>query len=168
MKLQIVMPKPINKILRGTGHNPLCDDPHNKTKSGLDSKSFCHIFSYRVYYEDTDSGGVVYYANYLKFFERARADFLRNRGIIQSELVKNSGVIFVVRNCQIEYLQPARMDDLIEVGVEIIEIGKVSIRLRQEAKLQEKILSKIDVEIVCVGAETFKPTRIPPEILSLI
>ncbi|MES2677109.1 MAG: tol-pal system-associated acyl-CoA thioesterase [Pseudomonadota bacterium] len=125
-------------------------------------------FVYRIYYEDTDAGGVVYYANYLKFFERARTDFLREKGIVQSELAKNSGAVFVVRNCQIEYLQPARMDDLVEVAVEIIAIGKLSIQLKQEMKLHDKILSRINVEIVCVNAATFKPKRIAPEILSLL
>jgi len=125
-----------------------------------------NLFTYRVYYEDTDSGGVVYYANYLKFFERARTDFLRSKGIIQSELANNSGIVFVVQNCQIDYLQPARMDDLIEVEVEISEINKLSIKLRQQIKMQEKILSIIDIKIVCVDAKTFKPKRIPPQIIS--
>ena len=161
------MHKLINKISHGISHAPLHRDPHGKTKSGFDSRSFCNNFTYRIYYEDTDAGGVVYYANYLKFFERARTDFLREKGIVQSQLAKNSGVVFVVRNCQIEYLQPARMDDLIEVAVEIIEIGKLSIQLNQEMKLQDRILSKINVEIVSVDAVTFKPKRIPPEILPL-
>lgn len=127
-------------------------------------KSIKNCFQYRVYYEDTDAGGVVYYANYLKFFERARTDFLRSQNISQSELVKNSALVFVVRNCQIEYLKPARMDDLISVFVEVVEIGNLSIKLRQEIKLQEKVLCVMNVEIVCVGADNFRPKKIPPEI----
>ncbi len=125
-------------------------------------------FEYRVYYEDTDAGGVVYYANYLKFFERARTDFLRAKGIIQSELAKNSGVVFVVRNCQIEYLKPARMDDLLEIAVEIVEIGNLAIKLKQEAKLQAQILCKVEIEIVCVGVDSFRPKKIPTEVFGLL
>ena len=128
-------------------------------------KSSQTSFQYRVYYEDTDSGGVVYYANYLKFFERARTDFLRALGVIQSELVKNSGVIFVVRNCQIEYLKPAVMDDLIEVSVEVVKVGKLSMSIKQNIKRGEKFLCTMNVEIVCVNSESFKPTRIPAGLL---
>lgn len=125
-------------------------------------------FKYRIYYEDTDLGGVVYYANYLKFFERARTDFLRAQNIIQTKLVEDFGIIFVVRNCQIEYIKPARMDDLIEVFVKVKEIGKVSIAMQQEIKLNDEILCKMDVEIVCVDRHNFRPKRIPEEVLKLV
>ena len=72
---------------------------------------------YRVYYEDTDAGGVVYYANYLKFFERARTDFLRALNISQNELLQSEKLIFVVRRCEIDYVSPAKLDDLVEVYV---------------------------------------------------
>ncbi|MCE3255200.1 MAG: ybgC [Rickettsiaceae bacterium] len=131
-------------------------------------KSDKNSFEYRIYYEDTDSGGVVYYANYLKFFERARTDFLRSKNIIQSELVKNSGIIFVVRNCQIDYLKPAKMDDLVEIFVAVTEVRKASIQMKQEMKIGEKTLCKIEVEIACINAASFKPERIPTEILDKI
>ena len=76
-------------------------------------------FSYRVYYEDTDAGGVVYYANYLKFFERARTDFLRTLGISQSDLATKEGLVFVVRKCVIDYISPAKLDNILEVSVEV-------------------------------------------------
>lgn len=122
--------------------------------------------SYRIYYEDTDLGGVVYYANYLKFFERARTDFLREKGVVQSKLAAEINIMFAVRNCQIDYVKPAKMDDLIEVSVEIIEIGKVSLKMKQEIKLDDMVLCKMTVEIVCVNSANFKPTRIPASILN--
>ena len=81
-----------------------------------------HNFTYRIYYEDTDAGGVVYYANYLKFFERARTDFLRTLEISQSDLAQKENLVFVVRKCEIDYLTPARLDDLVNVSVKIKEI----------------------------------------------
>ena len=124
-------------------------------------------FSYRVYYEDTDAGGVVYYANYLKFFERARTDFLRTLNISQSELAATENLIFVVRKCQIEYISPAKLDDLIAVFVTIKEIHAASIVMQQEIKRSDKILSRLNVEIVCVAADNFRPKKIPTNIKNL-
>lgn len=121
-------------------------------------------FSYRIYYEDTDSGGVVYYANYLKFFERARTDFLRLIGISQSELASKENLVFVVRRCEIDYLTPAKLDDLISVSVLVKEINAASISMQQEIKIGDKVLSRLNVEIVCVAADNFKPKRIPDSI----
>jgi acyl-CoA thioester hydrolase len=128
-------------------------------------KSANNIFEYRIYYEDTDAGGVVYYANYLNFFERARTDFLRSKNIVQSDLVKTSGLVFVVRNCQVEYLKPARMDDLIKVSVEIVKIEKLSITIRQEIKIHDRALCSMAVQIVCVDSGNFRPKKIPAEII---
>lgn len=125
-------------------------------------------FSYRVYYEDTDAGGVVYYANYLKFFERARTDFLREKNIVQSDLVKDLGIIFVVRNCLVEYLKPARMDDLIAVSVQVVETRKTSIKMHQQIVKDDVILCNLSVEIVCVDALNFKPKKIPENLINLI
>ncbi len=119
---------------------------------------------YRIYYEDTDAGGVVYYANYLKFFERARTDFLRAKNIIQSDLVRDLGIVFVVRNCVVEYAKPARMDDLVEISVTVVELGRTSIKMKQEMIKDGLALCSLDVEIVCVNAISFKPKRIPQEI----
>lgn len=120
-----------------------------------------HNSSYRIYYEDTDSGGVVYYANYLKFFERARTDFLRHLKINQSELATQENILFVVKRCEIDYISPAKLDDLIEVSVTIKEMRLASILMQQEIKKDGKILSHLLVEIVCVKADSFKPTKIP-------
>lgn len=117
--------------------------------------------NYRVYYEDTDAGGVVYYANYLKFFERGRTDFLRSLNISQAELITKENLVFVVKKCEIEYLRPAKLDDLIEVSVTVKEIRAASIIMEQEIKRANQILSKLLVEIVCVAADNFKPKKIP-------
>lgn len=118
-------------------------------------------FSYRIYYEDTDAGAVVYYANYLKFFERARTDFLRSLGISQSELATKENLVFVVRKCAVEYLSPAKLDDEILVDVEIEEVKNASILMKQKITKSEKILSTLEVEIVCVDSDNFKPKKIP-------
>ena len=121
-------------------------------------------FSYRIYYEDTDAGGVVYYANYLKFFERARTDFLRALGINQSELLLKENKCFVVRKCEIEYVAPAKLDDLIEVSVEVEEITAATIIMNQKIICNDKVLTKLRVEITCVNSNNFKPSRISEEI----
>jgi acyl-CoA thioester hydrolase len=125
-------------------------------------------FSYRIYYEDTDAGGVVYYANYLKFFERARTDFLRQLGIDQSKLLTEKNKCFVVRKCEIEYVSPAKLDDLVEVDVEIAETTATSIIMNQKITNEGRILSKLRVEIVCVKADSFRPSRIGDEIKNKI
>jgi acyl-CoA thioester hydrolase len=122
---------------------------------------------YRVYYEDTDAGGVVYYANYLKFFERARTEFLRALNISQSDLATKENLLFVVRRCEIDYLTAARLDDLISVDVEITEIRGASISMYQEIKKSIQLLSRVNVEIVCVAADSFRPKKIPENIKNL-
>ncbi len=120
-------------------------------------------FNYRVYYEDTDAGGVVYYANYLKFFERARTDFLRTKGISQSQLAEKEGLVFVVRRCEIDYISPARLDDFLEVSVEIKNISAASISIFQKIINTSSSLNlcSLVVEIVCVDLQNFKPKKIP-------
>lgn len=123
---------------------------------------------YRIYYEDTDAGGVVYYANYLKFFERARTDFLRSLGLSQFELSQKEKLAFVVRKCEIEYFLPAKLDDLIETSV-IVESAKGAIMLMsQEIKKDGLILTQLKVEIVCITSRGFKPRKIPTHLLQLI
>lgn len=126
------------------------------------------MFQYRVYYEDTDAGAVVYYANYLKFFERARTDFLRSLGLVQTELAATEKLLFVVRRCEIDYIAPAKLDDLISVSVEVKNISAASIKMSQEIKLEEKILSRLEVEIVCVDSDNFKPKKLPEQIKNLL
>jgi acyl-CoA thioester hydrolase len=125
-------------------------------------------FNYRIYYEDTDAGGVVYYANYLKFFERARTDFLRNIGISQALLAQMENIIFVVKRCVIEYQYPARLDDEIIVSVKIKEIHKVSLTMTQEITKSAKPIAQLEVQIVCLNQQNFKPTKLPQKLIDLI
>jgi acyl-CoA thioester hydrolase len=115
----------------------------------------------RVYYEDTDSGGVVYYANYLKFLERARTEWLRAHGFEQSALVHDHGLVFVVRDVHISYLRPAVFDDLLGVTVDVHGIGRSWIEFAQTVRRGEEILSRAQVKIVCVNHSSFKPVEIP-------
>ena len=114
----------------------------------------------RVYYEDTDSGGVVYYANYLKFMERARTEWLRALGFEQTQLLDEHHVIFVVREVGIEYLRPARFNDLLDVTVSLAEAGRSQIVLKQTVENGD-LFSRATVKVVCVDGESFKPVRIP-------
>ncbi len=123
---------------------------------------------YRIYWEDTDSQGVVYYANYLKFAERARTDFLRNLGLVQSELKLKEELFFVVRKCEIEYCLSAKIDDLIEVSAEVVEIGNSSLKMRQICTKDEKELTKIEVQIVCIDCVSMRPKKIPQFIKELL
>ncbi|MHB1590457.1 MAG: tol-pal system-associated acyl-CoA thioesterase [Sulfuricella sp.] len=122
----------------------------------------CFAWPVRVYYEDTDSGGVVYYANYLKFMERARTEWLRSQGFEQPELLRDHSVIFVVRAVQIEYLRPAIFNDLLTVTVRFHAAGRSWIELDQTAEHPENgVLVKARVKVVCVNGQTFKPVQIP-------
>lgn len=123
------------------------------------------VWPVRVYYEDTDSGGVVYYANYLKFLERARTEWLRALGFEQSELLRDYNVIFVVRRVEIDYLRPAVFDDMLAVSVDIHGEGRSWIELDQAVERADgEALVRARVKIVCVDGQTFKPLGIPPGI----
>lgn len=118
-------------------------------------------FKYRIYYEDTDAGGIVYYANYLKFYERARTDFLRLNGISQHKLAHDEKIIFVVRRCEVEYLSPAQLDDEVIINLTLQEMTYTTIKLRQEMIINNKILSTLNVELACIDVANFKAKKIP-------
>ena len=122
----------------------------------------------RVYWEDTDAGGVVFYANYLKFFERARTEWLRAFGIGQQAVREETGAIFVVASTSVRYLRPARLDDALEVTVDLREAGRASMRILQQAWRGDDLLAEGEIRIGCVDAGTFRPTRIPTLILDTI
>lgn len=117
----------------------------------------------RVYYEDTDAGGVVYYANYLKFFERARTEWLRARGFEQDQMRERDGVLFVVSKIQVNYLRPAQFNDVLRVSCVMQKCGAASMRFHQivERTSDAVQLSEATAHIVCVDANSFKPTPIP-------
>ncbi|MCQ8128382.1 tol-pal system-associated acyl-CoA thioesterase [Methylomonas rivi] len=119
----------------------------------------------RVYYEDTDAGGVVFYANYLKFFERARTEMLRSYGFEQDRLMARDNVIFVVRSVSIDYLKPARFNEQILVGAKIIENKKTSLTFEQTITRQHDVLCNGKVRIACIDAQSMKPKLIPIAIL---
>ena len=114
-----------------------------------------------MYYEDTDLGGVVYYANYLKFLERARTEWLRSLGYGQTELAARHGVVFVVRSIALDYLKPARFDDMLEITVALADLGASRIGLAQRVQRADACLVTATVDIACVQTTTFKPVRIP-------
>ena len=122
----------------------------------------------RVYYEDTDSGGVVYYANYLKFLERARTEWLRARGFEQTALAAVHEVMFIVRSIALDYRKPARFNDELEVTVEPQEIGASRIELHQVVRCGKEDLVTAQVEIACVNTATFRPVRIPEPVIAKI
>lgn len=115
----------------------------------------------RVYYEDTDAGGVVFYANYLKFLERARTELLRSNGYEQDELMANEGIIFVVRTVTIDYLKSGKFNDLLHVSADITELKKVSLQFNQEITRGEDVLCKAIVKIACLDVNTMRPKAIP-------
>ena len=122
----------------------------------------------RVYYEDTDSGGVVYYANYLKFLERARTEWLRAAGFEQSALAAVHNVVFIVRSIKLDYLKPARYDDQLTVSVEPREFGAARIETRQVVRRGHEDLVTAQVEIACVNTASFRPVRIPGPVIAKI
>ncbi len=121
----------------------------------------------RVYWEDTDAGGIVFYANYLKFFERARTEWLRHLGIEQQALRQSDGGFFVVSQTDVRYLKPARLDDLMRVSAWPIKAGRGSLVIGQQAHLQPcgSLLAEATIRIGWVDGVTFKPGRIPTAVL---
>ena len=133
------------------------------TNSGRDE----FIFPVRVYYEDTDSGGVVYYANYLKFMERARTEWLRSFGLEQDTLIDRDGVIFAVRSAHVDYLKPAKFNQLLHVSVAIEKPGKASLTFKQEitrAQGDSRLLCTGIIKVACLHAQSLHPVPIPDHI----
>ena len=118
----------------------------------------------RVYWEDTDAGGVVFYANYLKFFERARTEWLRSLGVAQQGLRERTGAMFVVTDTRVSYRAPARLDDELQVTVQLQRHGTASMLILQEAWCGSTLLAEGEIRIGCVDEKTFRPRRIPGEV----
>ncbi|ALP54019.1 hypothetical protein Tel_13245 [Candidatus Tenderia electrophaga] len=118
----------------------------------------------RVYYEDTDSGGVVYYANYLRFMERARTEWLRSFGIEQDRVREQDGVLFAVTHVEVAYLRPARFNDCLAVSVTLVGQGRASMRFHQSVVRQDDAhteLCRARIKIACLDAQTLRPRPIP-------
>jgi len=125
-------------------------------------------FPVRIYYEDTDAGGVVFYANYLKFFERARTEWLRSAGISQHDMSERHGVMFVVRETSVDFRAPARLDDLLTLRSRIERLGRVAVVFHQEAWRhsagRDELLATSVIKVGCVDRATFRPTAIPDDV----
>lgn len=120
----------------------------------------------RVYYEDTDAGGVVYHASYLRFFERARTEFLRSLGFEQDELRTRHGILFAVRSMQVDYVKAARFNEMLWVSAEVDQLKSASLTFKQQAVRQDnELVCETRVRVVCLVAETFRPTAIPDFLL---
>ena len=126
------------------------------------------LWPVRIYYEDTDSGGVVYYANYLKFMDRARTEWLRAEGFEQDELIAKENVIFAVRSVQADYLSPARFNEEIVISTRVIKKGKASISVEQIVKRNNDVLCKAIIKIACLNAQSFKPALMPENLYNKI
>jgi acyl-CoA thioester hydrolase len=123
----------------------------------------------RVYYEDTDAGGVVYYANYLKYLERARTEWLRSHGFEQDALMHDDGIVFAVRRVEIDYLLPARLDDTLRVEVEIERIARASLTFAQRiVRVPDTALSRATVKVACLDHLSFRPVAIPDPIREML
>ena len=122
-----------------------------------------HTFPIRVYYEDTDAAGIVYYANYLKFAERARSEALRLAGFDQSELLEKQHIGFVVRRCACDFLKPAMLDDLLTIETRLADISKVSLTMQQTIRRGTETLVKLDVKLAVVG-KGMKVAKLPEPI----
>ncbi len=121
-----------------------------------------YIFPIRVYYEDTDAQGIVFYANYLKYTERARTELLREAGFDHAQHIKDIGNMFVVRHIEISYHASARLDDQLNIETHVIEIGRASAHLKQNVMKGDSLLVETDVTLVCINKDG-KPIRIPQE-----
>lgn len=121
-------------------------------------------FSLRVYIEDTDAGGIVYYVNYLKFMERARTEFMRSVGFGKNAIF-NQNLMFVVCDVAVKYRRPAQLDDELEVTVAVVSLRGAGIVMRQVVRRGEQVLAEGDVTIACVDREAVKPRRLPADLI---
>ncbi|MEO8383852.1 MAG: tol-pal system-associated acyl-CoA thioesterase [Betaproteobacteria bacterium] len=133
-------------------------------KNAQQSPLFSFDFPQRVYFEDTDAGGVVYHAQYIKFLERARTEWLRYLGFTNSDLERKYKMLFVVSEIAVEFIKPARLDDAINISVSIENLGRVRVMFHQEIRRGEESLVKARVTVATVAAETFKPIEIPTDV----
>ena len=122
-----------------------------------------YIYPLRVYYEDTDAAGIVYYANYLKFIERARTEMMRAAGIDHSGMRAADGILFIVRRCTLDYRRPARLDDMLEIHTRILVLKGASLEAEQSVQRDGEILVQADLQLACIN-EAGAPARFPPHL----
>ena len=143
----------------GLNLNTMRSDPEPATAAAFK-------MSVRVYYEDTDAGGIVYYANYLRFMERCRSDWLRDLGYEISAIDQQFGIFLAVRSTQTEYLKPARLSDLLTVTVNLAELRRASMRLGQQVYRNAELLCHSTIRLVCLNSATLGPMAIPEPLFS--
>ena len=117
-------------------------------------------YKVKVFYEDTDAGGVVYYANYLKFFERARTEAIAEIGLSNKKLLKENGILIIVKSCKIEYKKPAKLEDQLEIKSSIISTSKTSFKMKQKAYRDQELITDCEIHLVIVDKKG-KPSKIP-------
>lgn len=122
----------------------------------------------RVYYENTDAGGVVYHSEYLKFFERTRTEWLRHLGFEQAEMRAQLGVIFVIRRADVHFLKPALFDDALQISARVVKIGRSVLGFEQEIRRDAETLVTAHITVVCVDAAAFKPVSLPAQLRNQI
>jgi len=140
---------------------------HNLTLTAASSEGPVEVFRFpvRVYWEDTDAGAVVFYANYLKFFERARTEWLRSLGYSQESMRRHDGVMFVVAETRLRYLRPARLDDALDITVAVLARRAASLDVAQRCLRGNELIAEGTIRIGCVDGGTFRPQRIPNSLL---
>ncbi len=127
------------------------------------SKDSVHVFPMRVYYEDTDAAGMVYYANYLRFAERARTELLRDLGIENTQLMEQQNLTFVVRRCSMEFVKPAKLDDMLAVETRLIDIGGASLTVDQRVRRDQTNLVSMEIQLACMAGNG-RPSRLPADV----
>lgn len=133
-------------------------------KDAQQTPLFTFDFPQRVYFEDTDAGGVVYHAQYIKFLERARTEWLRHLGFNNSDLERRYKMLFIVSEVAAEFVKPARLDDSVVISVAIENLGRVRCTFQQEIRRDDELLVKARVVVASVSADSFKPIEIPPDV----
>jgi len=122
----------------------------------------------QVYWEDTDAGGVVYHSQYLNFMERARTEFLRSLGLVQTTLRDDLIILFVVRDIQIRFKKPAKFDDALNVNTALVKVGRSLLEFEQNIYRGDEHLIAAKVDVVCIGADSFRPVSIPEKMMRLL
>ena len=130
-------------------------------RPSLQPELFAYSFPVRVYYENTDAGGVVYHAEYLKFLERARTEWLRHLGFDHQALARDHRVVFIVSAIHVDFVKPARLDEMLAVSVRLESVGRVRCVFEQEIRREDEVLVRAKVTVACVAGEAMKPTEIP-------
>jgi acyl-CoA thioester hydrolase len=133
------------------------------SEAGGELRGGLHVFPVRVYFEDTDAGGIVYYANYLHFAERARSEMFRHFGIESGRMVKDWGLSFAVKNCSMDFIKPAKLDDLLLIKTRLTEIGGASLWASQMISLDGSDLVCLELKIACISLKG-RPVRMPSKI----